>query len=80
MRFPEVHDGGHPDLCERASSSRGSRGYAPMRADGWDTSLLYAVLGHCPFFLFPCTLYSHSQDPRGSGEDATPRQDTRQDR
>ena len=30
-------------LCKRPWSLRGPRGYAPMGADGWDRSLLYAV-------------------------------------
>ena len=50
-RFPEVHPHGRPVLPKRPWSLRGSRGYAPMGADGGVCRLLYAVyqmLSHGP--------------------------------
>ena len=42
------------EVCKRPWSLRGSRGYAPMGADGWVCSLRYAV--HQMLSLLPCTV------------------------
>ena len=59
---------------------RGSMPSWPLGADGWDGSLRFAVyqmLSHCPCTV--CGPWSCRPQPMGSGGDATPCEDTRQD-
>ena len=53
-RYPGVHGFRHLEVCKGPWSLRGSRGYAPMGADGGNCSLQYAVFQMLSLF-FPCT-------------------------
>ena len=62
------------EVCIRPWSLQGSRGCAPMGADGWVCSLLHAA--HQILSLLPCTVTANEAagHNRGGGGDATSRQ------
>ena len=62
-----LHLLGLPELRKHPWSLRGSRGYAPMGADGWDCSLLYAVYQMLSLF-FPCTVTVNGAAGHNRGE------------
>ena len=54
------------EVCKRPWSFRGSRGHAPMGANGWVCSLLYAVCQMLP--LLHCTVTANGTAAHNRGK------------